>query len=419
MVPLPKVRLMLLLCLSQATPSRAIVAIERPASTVTSFALRLASSFSPQDQQFTAPPAPEELFRLGKQALARGDFSAAEAYFHQVIALDPASSPAHVNLAVTYMREKRWNDALLELRQAQTLSPEEPGILLNIGLAYYRKNDFAAAIAPFTSFLHKAPNSLQARYLLGLCYFFTDEYKEAATILAPLWDQEATHLNYLYVLAIAASKSSDSTLQQRAFNQMLAIGQNSPEFHLYMGKAWLAQDDTAKALEEFQTAIQARPDLPLAHYFLGRTLLEQHAYPQAEAELLKDVTLEPDFAYNYEDLGILYAQLDQPEKAERYFKQAIARNSSLVNSCFGLAKLYRKSGRLQDALKLLDAAEALAPTSASLHYTRGQVLAALGESAEAHVEFQQSAHLLGAFNQRLQQGFSGDRSADAQGAAEQ
>ncbi len=149
-----------------------------------------------------------------------------------------------------------------------------------------------------------APDSLQARYLLGLCYFFTNKYKDAADTLAPLWNRESTKLNYLYVLSIAASKSHNSVLQKQAFDQMLAIGQNTPEFHLYLGKAWLAEDETNKALDEFHAAANARPDLPLVHYFLGRTYLEQRAYPQAEAELRKDIAIEPDFAYSYEDLGI-------------------------------------------------------------------------------------------------------------------
>jgi len=212
----------------------------------------------------------------------------AEEDFRRVIALDPKSAAAHVNLGVTYMREKRWDDALVELRKAESLSPNESGIRLNIGLAYYRKSDFDLAIEPFTAALRGAPDSLQARYLLGLCYFFTNKYKEAADTLAPIWDRESRNLNYLYVLSIAASKSSNSVLQKQAFDQMLAVGQNTPEFHLYVGKAWLAEGATNKALDEFHAAVSARADLPLVHYFLGRTYLEQHAYAQAEADGLNE-----------------------------------------------------------------------------------------------------------------------------------
>ena len=221
------------------------------------------------------------------------------------------------------------------------------------------------------------------------------------------------------MLSIAASKSSNSALQKQAFDQMLAIGQNTPEFHLYVGKAWLAENETNKAIQEFQSAAAARPDLPLVHYFLGRAYLEQRAYPQAEAELLKQAALDPEFAYSFEDLGILYAQTNQSEKAERSFRQAIKLNDALVNSYFGLAKLYRDARRYPQALEMLDRAESLAPQSASLHYTRGQVLAHLGQSAAARQEFDTSARLLKSFNDRLQQDPSGDRSADAQDAAQQ
>jgi tetratricopeptide (TPR) repeat protein len=167
------------------------------------------------------------------------------------------------------------------------------------------------------------------------------------------------------------------------------------------------------------TAPPRRPDLPLVHYFLGRTYLEQRAYPQAEAELQKDAAIEPEFPYNYEDLGILYVQLNQSERAEHSFRQAIERKSTLVNSYFGLAKLYRDAARYPEALEMLHHAEALAPQSASVHYAKGQVLAHLGQSAKAHQEFEAAAQLLKSFNDRMQLDPSGDRSADAQDAAQQ
>ena len=366
-----------------------------------------------------SPLDPAAIFRQGKQAMQSGQLAQAEDDFLLVITLDPKSGAAHINLGVTYMREKRWDDALAELRKAETLSPRETGVLLNIGLVYYRKNDFSSAIEPFSATLRQEPDSLQARYLLGLCYFFTNKYGQAVDALAPLWDKESSKLNYLYVLSIAASKSSHASLQKRAFDQMLAVGQNTPEFHLYLGKAWLAEGDTGKALDEFNTAALARPDMPLVHYFLGRTCLERHEYSRAEAELQRDAAIEPDFAYDYEDLGALYVLLSQPEKAEPFFRKAIERNDTLVNSYFGLAKLYLDSARYKKALEMLDRAVALAPTSASVHFTRGQVLKHLGLSAKADEEFQASARLFKSFNDRLQQDHSGDRSADAQDAAQE
>jgi tetratricopeptide (TPR) repeat protein len=362
---------------------------------------------------------PAAIFRQCRAALQSGQLGEAEDCFRQVIALDPRSGAAHINLGVTYMREKRWDVALQELQTAETLSPHEPGVLLNIGLVYYRQNNFAAAVEPLSATLRQMPDSGQARYLLGLCYFFTNDYKRATETLAPLWDRESAKLNYLYVLSIAASKASNMPLQKRAFDRMLAVGQNTPEFHLYVGKAWLAEHDTGKALEEFNTAVAAQPDLPLVHYFLGRTYLERHAFPEAEAELTKDAAIEPDFAYNYEDLGVLCVQLNQPERAEKYFRQAIERNSMLVNSYFGLAKLYQEGGRYPEALTMADHAVALASTSASVHFTRGQILKHLGQTAGANEEFQVSARLFKSFNDRLQTDPMGDTLADAQDAAQE
>ena len=75
------------------------------------------------------------------------------------------------------------------LHKAQHLAPEMAGVRLNIGLVYYRQNDFRKAIPPFESVVHDAPDSFQARYLLGLCYFFVERYGEAASTLQPLWSQ--------------------------------------------------------------------------------------------------------------------------------------------------------------------------------------------------------------------------------------
>ncbi|HET9086419.1 MAG TPA: tetratricopeptide repeat protein [Acidobacteriaceae bacterium] len=361
---------------------------------------------------------PASIFSRGVQAMQTGRFGAAEDDFKTVIAIDPRSAAAYTNLGVSYMRQAKWHAALLELRHAASLAPNDPGIFLNIGLAYYRQNRFSAAIEPFKIATQLAPDSIQARYLLGLCYFFTNDYQHASLMLEPLWQNQITNLNYLYVLSIAAGKSSNGALEQRALTQMINIGQNTPELHLYLGKAWLAKDEKDKALKEFKAAASADEGLPLVHYFLGRVYLEQHAYGLAEAEMLRDIQMEPRVPYNYENLGLLYAQTGQTEKAIRYFREALQHDPTLVNSYVGLAKIYKRTGHYQKALAMLTRAEAIVPSSASVHYLRGQVLMRLGQPTAGHEELAASSKLLRSLDNSLQTGPIAGQPVDAQVVAQ-
>ncbi|HEV2697039.1 MAG TPA: tetratricopeptide repeat protein, partial [Terriglobales bacterium] len=125
-------------------------------------------------------------FQEGQHDLAKGDLKQAEQAFRTVTNIDPQSAPAYANLGVVYMREKRWDSALIALRKAERLAPTVAGIRLNIGLAYYRQSKFNVAIPAFLSVVNDDPNSSQARHLLGLCYFFTQQYEQAVSALQPL-----------------------------------------------------------------------------------------------------------------------------------------------------------------------------------------------------------------------------------------
>ena len=77
------------------------------------------------------------------------------------------------------MRRKQWEKALANLQKAEKLMPRVAGIRLNIGLAYYRQNEFLKAIPAFESVVRGQPDAMQPRYLLGLCYFFAERWADA------------------------------------------------------------------------------------------------------------------------------------------------------------------------------------------------------------------------------------------------
>ena len=175
--------------------------------------------------------------------LQNGKLDEAEQAFRDVLQIDPQSGAAYTNLGVVYMRRKQWAKAVSTLEKAERLMPEAAGVRLNIGLAYYRQNEFLKAIPPLESVVREQPDAVQARYLLGLCYFFTDRWKDAAATLEPLWPQESTHFPYLYVLSNAAHRAGMEKLDTRAAEELLKVGNDSPEYHLFAGKYHLNRQE--------------------------------------------------------------------------------------------------------------------------------------------------------------------------------
>ena len=325
-------------------------------------------------------------FQHGEQALRENRLGDAEGDFRRVLQIDPQAGPAYANLGVVYMRRKQWAKALDSLNKAKGLMPNVAGIRLNIGLAYYRQSEFLKAIPSFESVMHEQPEAVQPRYLLGLCYFFAERWADAATTLEPLWTQESGKFPYLYVLANAAHRAGQAEWDDRASVQLMKIGNDSAEYHLFAGKYHLNREEYDMAIAEFEAAAKANPTLAFVHFNLGVVYLKKQEYAQAREELLKDVAIEPDVALNYDRLGEVYWQMQDDANAEKSYREALRRDPRLISSYLGLAKIYSRQQKYPAALGEADKALRIDPERAEAHYIRGQALLHLGRKEEAKKE---------------------------------
>jgi tetratricopeptide (TPR) repeat protein len=337
---------------------------------------------------------PQKLFAAGEAALHAGKLDEAEHDFRQVLAIDSGVAGAYTNLGVIHMRRKQWPQALAMLHKAEKMAPDIPGIRLNVGLVYFRQNDFRSAIKPFESVVRDVPGSYQARYLLGLCYFFNDRWGDAMSALEPLWGQASDQLNYLYVLGIAAYKAKNSALEDKALGRLVEIGENSPEFHLLMGKAHLNREEYDEAARELEAAAKADPKLPFVHFNLGLAYLHKQEFEQARAEFQKDIAIEPDVAFAYEQLGGVEATLGNEDEAARNYRQALKLNGQSVSAHLGLAKIEEHRQHFATALAELDQIIRLDSGNASARYLRGQVLVRMGRDKEGRQELAAATKML-------------------------
>jgi len=240
----------------------------------------------------------------------------------------------------------------------------------------------------------ESPASFQARYLLGLSYFFNDRWTDAIGALHPLWAQASDQMNYLYVLGIAAYKTKDSQLEEKALGRLVEVGENTPEFHLLMGKAHLNRGEDDDAVKDLESAAQGDPKLPFVHFNLGLAYAHKQDYERARKEFQKDVALEPELPFSYEQLGGLEATAGNEDEAEKNFRAALKIDGTRTASLTGLAKIEEHKQRYAAALAELDRVIALEAENAGARYLRGQVLVHMGREKEGREELARATKML-------------------------
>jgi tetratricopeptide (TPR) repeat protein len=251
------------------------------------------------------------------------------------------------------------------------------------------------------------PGSLQARYLLGQCYFFTDRYVEAVDALEPLWSQQSRDLNYLYVLTTSADKADRKELADRALARMAEVGEDSAMVHMLLGKAMLNLESYDDAAKELNTAVESDPKLPFVHFNLGLLYSKRGDSPRAREEFEKDIALEPDVVFNYDELGNACFLAGDDAAAERNFRKALSLDPRIINAHLGLAKVYERRAEYPKALAELDQAGKLDPQASRIHYLRGQTLVHMGRKVEGKKELEASVQMSGAQRDQRQKELEG------------
>jgi tetratricopeptide (TPR) repeat protein len=341
----------------------------------------------------TPPSGVREKFAQAQQALVARDYAAAERAFCEVIKLDPLSAAAYSDLGVVYLRTNRTTSAIQSFEAAQKLAPNEIGIDLNLGLAYYRQRDFEHAIPHFSRVLAADPGNNQARYLAGLCYFATRDYEHTVEMLAPLPDKEKRSIDFLFMQGISYGKLNQKAESQKAFDELVRVGGESPQMHLLLGKLYLDFFYNEQAALELNKAIARKPNLPFAHYNLGVVYQRLGQLDKAVEEYKKEIAISPREPWSYENLAKITLDRGSPDEAIPLFRRALSLYSELSNSWAGLGRAYSQKKQFGEAITCYHRALTLDPDNAKFHYQLGQAYLKSGEETAAQKEFAETRRL--------------------------
>jgi tetratricopeptide (TPR) repeat protein len=164
--------------------------------------------------------------------------------------------------------------------------------------------------------------------------------------------------------------------------------ESSPEIHVNLGERCFAKGDLAQAEQEFRSALRMRPEDPGARLWLGRVLVAQRRFDDAETFLEETARIVPGAAEVTVLQATVATETGRLEEAAALLEGARASHPEHLGILLALCDVQSRRGLAEPALQAADAALRIAPESLVARFNRAVVLHAAGRADEAIAKFE-------------------------------
>jgi len=126
------------------------------------------------------------------------------------------------------------------------------------------------------------------------------------------------------------------------------------EAMINLGIVHLRLDDPASAAGQFRRSILVADPrkVPFAHFMLGDALYRVELFEEAEAELRRSLSFDPNNAKAHIFLGNIAGETNRFDDAEFHFQEAMVQDPNLYESYLNLAIISLRKGQKDEAQKL-------------------------------------------------------------------
>ena len=304
------------------------------------------------------------------------------------------STPPEFAQARKLMQQDKVDEAIAQLQAIEAKDPANKGLALELGTAYYKKNDFVKAIEYLKKAIATDPADGEATQLLGLSYYRGGHPADAIPMLEKVqgWFPRA-NADASYVLGVCYIQTKDYPQARKAFGKMFDVPPDSAASYLFTAQMLLRQEFDPVAEEYAQKAVTLDPKLPLAHFLLGELYIYKSRIPEAIAEFEKELAINPAHAATYYKLADAYSRIQKYEDAQRMLQRSIWLDATSTGPFILMGKVLEKKGETQLAVVALQRAVNMDPNNPMTHHLLGQAYRDMGKKEEADRELKLAEEL--------------------------
>jgi Flp pilus assembly protein TadD len=310
----------------------------------------------------------------------------------KIISLDPNNLEARANLGVLLYFRADYQDALPELRAAVDAQPDLWKIRSLLGFAEERTSDRDGARkdleAAFPMLDERKLKIEVGLDLVGL-YSAGGELDKAAALLSQLKTAYPDAPEVLY-----AAYRTYADLSGEAMLSLSLVAPDSAQMHQVLAHELIREGNSNGAIAEYRKAIAIDPHLPEAHFELAELLhtsQDPAVKKEAEREFRAAVEENPGDEKSICELAEIAESNGDTKQAYDDYSKAVTLQPGDADAKLGLAKMLIEMGQPDKAVPLLEASAQLEPTDATVHYRLATLYRKMGrvDDAKREVEIYQ------------------------------
>lgn len=295
-----------------------------------------------------------------------------------------------VEKAQELFEQRKWPEALEELRAATHINPYNSGWYFNIGLTLDEMGRIEEAIEAYREVLSIDPNDLQAMNHLGVDLHRTEKYPQALEVFEAIEAEDSTFEPSYCNRIITYTQLGNHERAEEMFYLARLYMEHCPHCYYNIGCSLFDRELYDKAIYCWQKTLDLDELHPEVHLRIAEAMWNKGDFEQARRHYLSGLRQDPGCLEALLDLGELLCEMGRNEEAGEKFRRAIEMAPDKPDGHYAYARwLLRYAQKEDEASAAFVKTLRLDPTFSGAHLHLAQIAYRRGELIETR------AHLRG------------------------
>ena len=292
------------------------------------------------------PDLPQVYSNLGNARKELGNLDQAKENYEKAIELDPNFAEVYHNLGNLYRDQGKFDTAKTYYQQALKLNSQLEKTYINLGLLERDAGNREQAIDYHNKLLALYPNHAEGYNNLGLLQSEEGNYEEAEASLK-------------YSIQLKPEYAD-------AYNNLGLLCQSQ-------GRDEEAASYYQIAINCYQKAKAKKTDFVKANHNLGLLFYDIGELEKAKTYYKKALAINPNYPEALNNLGLVYKEKQKINLAIKYFNKALEINPNMVIAYSNLGNTFRQKGDFETAVDYYNRGFQIDPNSAHLYYSFSEI----------------------------------------------